>query len=107
HRHRMTLLSRNGRVFWTTAAVVILLDIITKYLAVRYLGPERVPHRVVGDVVRLTLAYNPGAAFSMSLGAYSRQIFGAFAVIALGILWSLYRSSAPGSVLRVLALGLS
>jgi hypothetical protein len=43
------------------------------------LQPEHIPHPIVGDVVRFTLAYNPGAAFSMSLGAYSRYIFGAFA----------------------------
>jgi signal peptidase II len=103
----MSSTSRNGRVFWTAAVVVIILDIVSKALAVHYLVPQHVPHSVLGDVVRLTLAYNPGAAFSMSLGDYSRYIFGAFAVIALVILWRLYRSSAPADVARVLALGLA
>jgi signal peptidase II len=66
-----------------------------------------IPRRVVGDVVRLTLAFNPGAAFSMSLGEYSRYIFGAFAVIALFILWRLYRTTGSGDLTRVLALGLA
>jgi len=57
--------------------------------------------------VRFTLAYNPGAAFSMSVGDYSRYIFGTFAVVAIIILWRLYRVSAPGDVMRVLALGLA
>ena len=57
--------------------------------------------------MRLTLAYNPGAAFSMSLGQFSRYIFGAFAVIALFILWRLYRTTASGDTTRVLALGLA
>ncbi len=62
-------------------------------------------------MVRFTLAYNPGAAFSMSLGPYSRLIFGAFAVIALVVLWRLYRMTGagarPGDRLRIAALGLA
>jgi signal peptidase II len=99
--------SKNGRVFWTAAVGIIVLDVITKSLAVANLQPEHLPHSVIGDVVRFTLAYNPGAAFSMSLGAYSRIVFGALALIALVILWFLYRMSASGDTLRVLALGLA
>ena len=97
---------RLSAMFWIAAIAVIVLDVATKALVVRYL-PERAPHRIVGNVVRFTLAYNPGAAFSMSLGTYSRYVFGAFAVVALYILWRLYRSSQPGDVARVLALGLA
>jgi len=97
----------NGRTFWTTAGIIIVLDVITKALAVRMLQPEHIPHSSVGDVVRFTLAYNPGAAFSMSVGAYSRYIFGAFAVIALVILYRLYRTSGPSDRQRVFALGLA
>jgi len=94
-------------VFWTAAITVIVLDILTKALAVKLLQPQHVPHQIIGNVVRFTLAYNPGAAFSMSLGTYSRYVFGAFALVALYILWRLYRSSQPGDVARVLALGLA
>jgi signal peptidase II len=83
---------------------------VTKLLAQQYL-PLHLPRRIVGDVVRFTLAYNPGAAFSMSLGPYSRYIFGAFAVIALIVLWRLYRMTGAGARagdrLRVVALGLA
>lgn len=99
--------SVNRRAFWITAGVVLALDIATKALAVQHLQPPHVPHSVIGDVVRFTLAYNPGAAFSMSLGPYSRYIFGAFAIVALFILWNLYRSTAAGDKWRVLALGLA
>lgn len=102
----MPPLSRNGRVFWMAAVVVVALDALTKWLAEGHLR-ERVPMRVVGDVARFTLAYNPGAAFSMTLGSYSRVIFGAFALMALVILWQLYRGSAAGDTPRVLALGLA
>jgi signal peptidase II len=97
----------SARVFWTAALLVLLLDIATKQLAVRYLQPPNVPHPVVDDVVRLTLAYNRGAAFSMSLGDYSRIVFGSFAAIALVVLWRLYRQSPPNDKLRVLGLGLA
>jgi signal peptidase II len=84
---------------------------VSKLLAEQYLAPRYVPHPVIGDVVRFTLAYNPGAAFSMSLGPYSRLIFGTFAVIALVVLWRLYRMTGAGvragDRLRVFALGLA
>ena len=99
--------STNNRLFWAAALSVITLDIITKELAVRYLSPPHIPHSIVGDVVRFTLAYNPGAAFSMSLGDKSRYIFGGFAVVALVILWRLYRASGASEHARVLALALA
>jgi signal peptidase II len=99
--------SKHGRLFWITAAVVVVLDIVTKALAVRYLMPQHMPHRIVGDVVRFTLAYNRGAAFSMSVGDSSRIVFGGFALIALVILWWLYRSSPANDTPRVFALALA
>ena len=84
---------------------------MSKLLAEQLLTPRYVPHRIIGDVVRFTLAYNPGAAFSMSLGAYSRVIFGGFALCALYVLWRLYRMTGTGARegdrMRVLALGLA
>jgi signal peptidase II len=94
-------------VFWTAAIAVIALDVFTKVLAVQYLKPQHVPHRIIGDVVRFTLAYNPGAAFSMSLGDYSRLVFGGFALVALVVLWWLYRTGKPDDAVRSLALGLT
>lgn len=96
-----------GRLFWGAGITVVALDVITKLWAERFLFPPHVPHRVVGDVVRFTLAYNPGAAFSMSLGPASRVVFGAFAVVALVILWRMYRHALPGERLKAVALGLA
>jgi len=98
--------SSNGRVFWGAALAVVVLDVITKLLIQHFLVPGE-PHRIVGNIVRFTLVYNRGAAFSMSLGRHSPWIFGAFAVIALYILWRLYRQTAPADRLRTLALGLA
>jgi signal peptidase II len=98
---------QNRWLFWGAGAAIIVIDLVTKVLAVRYLWPPHVPHSVIGNVVRLTLAYNPGAAFSMSLGPYSRYIFGGFALVALVVLWNLYRRSHPSERMLSFALGLA
>jgi signal peptidase II len=98
--------SSNARVFWGAVVIVIVLDVLTKFIVEHTLTPFE-PKPVIGELARFTLVYNRGAAFSMSLGDYSRWIFGSFAVIALYILWRLYTQSAPGDRLRSLALGLA
>lgn len=96
----------NAALFWGIFAPVVLLDVLTKLLAVRYLVPQRLPHEVVGETVRLTLVYNPGAAFGLHLGPYSRWIFMALTVGALVILARLYRSTRAGDGWRIAALAL-
>lgn len=96
----------NGRLFWGAALTVVALDALTKWIVQHTLLPLE-PHRIFGDYVRFTLVFNSGAAFSMSLGQNSRWIFGAFAAVALYILWRLYKQGAPGERARSLALGLA
>lgn len=80
---------------------IVLVDAFTKLLAVDRLAPAHVPHPVFGDWFRWTLVYNPGAAFGLYLGPWSRWIFVVLTVVALGVLWSLYRGSAPEARWRV------
>lgn len=96
----------NAALFWPVIALVAVLDLVTKAIAVRALIPQRVPHEVFGNVVRLTLIYNPGAAFGLNLGPQSRWIFTALTIVALVILGRLYRATVRGDVPRVLALAL-
>lgn len=96
----------NAALFWPVVAFVTVLDVVTKAIAVRELVPQRVPHEVLGQYVRLTLVYNPGAAFGLNLGPQSRWIFTALTLVALAILWRLYRSTHRGDLVRVLALSL-
>ncbi len=83
---------------------IVLVDAFTKLLAVDRLVPVHLPHPVFGEWVRLTLVYNRGAAFGLHLGPYSRWLFVVLTVVALAVLWSLYRTSAPDARVKVLAL---
>jgi signal peptidase II len=98
--------SGNAGLFWPVVAVVAFIDVVTKTLAVRLLVPQRVPHEMFGDVVRFTLVYNPGAAFGIHVGPYSRWVFMTLTVVALAILAWLYQSTREGHVSRTLALAL-
>ena len=82
----------DAALFWTAIGAVVVLDVITKALAVEYLSPMRMPHEVLGDGLRLTLVYNPGAAFGLHLGPYSRWIFMLLTAGALGNLIDRIRS---------------
>ncbi|MBL0940660.1 MAG: signal peptidase II [Gemmatimonadaceae bacterium] len=72
--------------FWIIVAICVALDFVTKALAVEHLVPRHMPHRIIGDVVRFTLAYNPGAAFGMHLGPGSRWIFAGLSLIIVIVL---------------------
>ena len=93
------------RLFWGTAAAVIVADFITKLVAEALLA-RRLPLAVIGDFVQLRLVYNEGAAFGLHLGENSRWIFFGLAVVALFVLGSLVRSTRPGDRFRLLALAL-
>lgn len=92
--------------FWVPLAGVTLLDVATKYLAHIRLRPEYVPRDVLGDTLRWTLLYNPGAAFGLHLGPYSRWIFLAITVAMLGVVWRLYQITPKPQWVRAVALGL-
>ena len=96
----------NAVLFWPVVGGLTLVDAVTKAFAERALGPQRIPHDVLGSAVRLTLVYNPGAAFGLHLGEQSRWIFTVLTLSALVILARLYRSTARGDTPRVLALAL-
>lgn len=72
--------------FWLIVAAVTAVDFLTKAWAVEALSPRHVPHRIIGDVVRFTLAYNPGAAFGMHLGPASRWIFAVLSIVIVAVL---------------------
>ena len=98
--------SSNAALFWPVMLAVTTSDFITKQLALRYLVPQSIPQNVFGDWFRLALVRNPGAAFGLNVGIYSRYIFMGLTILALIILGRLYRSTRTGDASRVLALAL-
>src|SRR5207249_8128912 len=93
------------RLFWGTAAAVVIADVVTKLLAESLLA-RHLPVPVLGDYVQLRLVYNQCAAFGLCLGAYSRWIFFGLAIVALFVLRSMVISARPGDRFRLLALAL-
>ncbi|MGE0558278.1 MAG: signal peptidase II [Burkholderiales bacterium] len=76
------------------AVVVVLLDQLTKYIAVSALSGE--PPLAVTSFFNLLLVYNRGAAFSFlaGMGGWQRELFSVIAVVAsIWIIWMLRRYS--------------
>jgi signal peptidase II len=95
-----------ARIFWPVLVFVYALDFISKRLIEAHLHPVYVPHPVIGELVRFTLAYNKDAAMGLSLGGYSRIGFTITAAAVLVVLGVLYRRTPDDAKLSVLALGL-
>ena len=90
--------------FAGTAGAILALDILTKYLVQQTLTPyDQI--LIIGDFFRLTFIYNPGAAFGLHLGPYSRFIFLTLAFVALAVLLVMYRHTAADDRLRLFAIG--
>jgi len=79
---------------YAVAAVAFAADLVTKMLAVRHL-PGHGPVHLVGDLLTLELARNPGAAFST--GTSHTPIISVIAIIAgLVVVWFLGRVRSIG-----------
>jgi signal peptidase II len=96
----------NSIAFWSVVAAVTALDVFSKWWAETGLLPQRLPHSVAGEWLRLTLVYNPGAAFGLQVGSQSRWVFMGLTVIALGILGRLYLNTRDGDLWRTASLAL-
>jgi signal peptidase II len=84
-------------------ALIVALDAATKLVAQRRL-PLYEPVPVLGDFLRLTYIYNPGAAFGLHLGTYSRYFFMVLTVVVLMILFGWFRSTPATDRLRLMAI---
>jgi len=99
----------NGVLFWPILTAIVASDVFTKWLAVRAYGDlYGVPHEMLGEYLRFTLVYNPGAAFGLSVGDAntSRWVFTILTISALLILGRLYLTAPRGDWLRVTSLAL-
>lgn len=96
---------RKWTLYLSVVGSLILVDQVTKYVAVRTMIPYS-PEPVVGDFFRLTLIYNRGAAFGVSVGDASRVFFIALAIVAVLFLAWMYRSTPWADRARLLAITL-
>lgn len=96
---------RPNHVFVAASTLVLVADVVTKYIAHTRLSLHQ-PIGVVGDALRWTLTYNPGAAFGLSLGTRSRWLFVALALAVTVALVRQQQATRPGAWPRALALGL-
>lgn len=93
------------KLFWSIVVTVVGLDLVTKIIAVRTLRLH-LPVRVLGDWLTFQLVYNPGAAFGIHVGGYSRWVFTILALLALVVLGAMVRQTDPAHKVRLVALGL-
>jgi len=95
-------MTRHGLIFALCAAIVVVLDQVTKAIASARLFPSD-PVPVFGDVVRMTLVHNTGAAFGMFPG--SRLPFIVISVVAIAVVLYLYTREAYRGIPQRLLLG--
>jgi signal peptidase II len=91
-------------VFGLIFPVVLITDFITKRWALDALEETR--GEMLGGLVPLTLAFNRGAAFGISIGDDSRWFFIPVTLVALTLLAILFKQAADRDVLRVVSVSL-
>ena len=92
-------------VFATITPSVLVLDLISKSWALDTLGGgSRL--EIFGGFVPLTLAYNRGAAFGISLGDDSRWFFIPITILALILLLVLLKQAARRDWLRLVSISM-
>lgn len=98
-------MTRKATILGTVFPVVMVLDWVTKRWALEALADQR-QLEVLGGLVPLTLAFNKGAAFGLSVGDDSRWLFVPITIVALVLLASLYRQAEEHDLLRLGAIAL-
>jgi signal peptidase II len=92
-------------LFFLVVTGILVFDISTKLLIQRHFYLYQQVD-VIGEYLRLTYIYNPGAAFGISVGPYSRQIFLGLSVVALGALVGMYWYTPTADRVRLVAISL-
>lgn len=83
---------------------ILVLDFVTKRWALDALMTQR--GELFGGLVPLTLAFNKGAAFGLSVGEDSRWFFVPVTILALILLAVLFRQAERRDFLRVVSISL-
>jgi signal peptidase II len=92
-------------LFVAVTGGVVAFDFITKLMITRTFNLYQQVN-LIGDYVRLTYIHNPGAAFGISLGPYSRMIFLLLSMVALAALAGMYWATAAKDRNRLISIAL-
>jgi signal peptidase II len=91
-------------IFGLVFPIVVVLDVITKRWALEALAAQR--GELFGGLIPLTLAFNRGAAFGISIGDDSRWLFVPITIAALGLLGFILTQTDRKDYPRILAISL-
>lgn len=92
-------------MFATVLGGVVGLDLATKLLVQRSMN-EYQQVSVIGEYIKLTYIHNPGAAFGIGLGDYSRLIFLVLSLVALAALAGMYWVTPARDKVRLTSIAL-
>lgn len=93
------------RIMGIVLSSVLVIDVATKLMVQRAFEPyDQV--EILGDYFRFTYIHNPGAAFGIYLGDYSRAIFLLLSLVALGALLAMYWVTPARNRVRLTAIAL-
>lgn len=96
---------QKATLFLAIVSGVVFTDYVTKLMVQRTLHPYQ-QVEVIGEYLRLTYIYNPGAAFGIHLGPYSRIIFLLLSIAALVALAGMYWVTPARDAVRLSAIAL-
>lgn len=95
-----------AKIFWSLTSVLVLADCSTKRVVEATVSMYEAPKPLIADLLRVTLAYNQGAAFSTHFGPYQRWVLIAIAVAMLTALAWWYRPAAQAGRVAIVGLAL-
>ena len=99
-------MSQRADRFRTIFLTTVLADVASKRFAVSLLSPPYLPHDIIDDVLRFTLAYNPDGAMSFSLGPSSRWWFVVLSLGTLFVLAYMYRQTPREDRMQIASIAL-
>lgn len=92
-------------LFWSLIVGGVALDFASKRIVESALVPH-LPRNVIGEWVRFTLIYNPGAAMNLSFGASSRVVFSVIACVMFVVLFRMLLETRQDDRAQAIALGM-
>jgi len=91
-------------IFALTFSPIIILDLVTKRWALEALSYSS--SQLFGGLIPLTLAFNKGAAFGISIGDDSRWFFVPVTIVALALLGGLLKQASKSDFLKIFSISL-